>query len=147
MKMINFKTIIFSLVLLNSCNSKSIKAKKDDGDILKLYHIEVRYENMYTTSFYSINCDSFEATFNRYSSKILNQNEMNEFSYHFDETLKNNFKSKSIDTRIRLLGFSKNNSNILNLCFDLGSMKYGEDIYQISDEFREYLLKLTETEI
>lgn len=147
MKMINFKTIILSLVLLNSCDSKSIKTKKDDGDILKLYRIEVRYENMYTTSFYSINCDSFEATFSRYSSKILNQNEMNEFSYHFDETLKNNFKSKRIDTRVRLLGFSKNNSNILNLCFDLGSMKYGEDIYQISEEFTEFLLKLTETKI
>ena len=117
MRMINFKPIILSLILLNSCNSKSTRTEKNDGDALKLYHIEIRYEDMYTTSFYSINCDSFEATFKNYSSKVLNQNEMNEFSYHFDETLRNNLKSKSIDTRVRLLGFSKNNGNILNLCF------------------------------
>lgn len=143
--MINFKAIIFSLVLLNSCNLKTKKNEKNDNSEIRLYHIEVRYEDMYTTSFYSIDCESFEATYNDYSSKTLNQDEMNEFSYHFDETLRNNLKSKSIDTRVRLLGFSKNNSNILNLCFDLGAMKYGEDIYQISGEFREFLLKLTET--
>ena len=143
--MINFKTIFLILLLINSCNYTSTKDEQNNNIDLKLYRIEIRYEDMYTTTFYSIECNDFETIFKSYSIKVLNQIEMNMFSHHFNETIKNDLKSKDINTRIRLLGFSKNNSNILNLCFDLAKMKYGADVYKISDEFKEFLLKLTET--
>lgn len=159
MKMINFKEMRMSFLIIAlsfmciSCNENNSRAKIEkmkSNDLIekpiKTYIIDLKYEDLFdTVRFNSVSCSQFDrASSQEIKHRKLSLNEMKEFKYFFNETLKMKIFSKNIDVRARVLLFNSDNS-VTKICFDAGNMMYKNKIYLISDEFRKYLLRLTET--
>jgi len=136
---------LFSILLsfTNCTNKKTVKSKNK----LVVTKIKVNYEDMFTTTPYSITCSLFDSVFKKVikHKTILNLDEITKFKYFFDQTLKNNIRIKNIDVRIKVKMYYSNKT-IQRVCLGLHSLELDGIRYSISKEFMEYLLILTETE-
>lgn len=147
--------LIIVLLIVASCNENTTKGKMEkvrSNDIIvepkKTFMIDFKYEDLYNiVRFNSVSCSQFESFSSKdIKNKRLNSKEVKDFKYFFKETLDRKKFSRSIDVKARMLLFNSDDS-VIKICFDAGNMMYDNNIFLISDEFREYLLKLTETDM
>lgn len=143
------------LILTISCLSgekKSNQSKFKNQDINQeqptLLKAEVIYEDMYTTTFVSITCEGFEKKFTSLIKKktLTGLEQVLKLENFINQTLTSNIKTEIIDVRVKAKLFYSDNSN-KEFCLGLHSLQDEGIKYSISNEFREYLLQITETAI
>jgi len=135
----------FLLFITISCSNNNTINKKEISSLKKKLKIEMRYEDMYTTTFTSVSCSMFEKTFLKIAKeRKLTTNEIVLFNSFFNKTLRDNVQNRSLNTRIKFkIYYSDDTSK--EVCIGLHSLEHEGIVYSIKKEFTDYLLKITKT--
>src|SRR5690606_10567336 len=148
MKNFGIRIFIFCMsILMLNCLDKKQSNKEIAFQQKKLIEkVEIKYENMYTTTFVSVSCSKFENAFLKtVENKELTKDEVLRFENYLETVLKANNNEKSIDTRIKAVVYYDDKSNE-EICLGLHTLELDGKIYSINNEFTKFLLKITGTE-
>lgn len=143
--------LLHFLFLVIGCNTIPKDSQKTSNQVKNNQHlakIEIEYVHMYITTFVAISCKKFDETFLKNAEKeTLTELKKAEL---FEKFVNNTISKQQLEKYIDVRGKAKlhyNNGVIKELCFGLHTIEVDGIKYAISEEFREYLLKLTETKI
>jgi len=135
-----------SILMLNCLDKKQSNKEIAFQQKKLIEKVEIKYENMYTTTFVSVSCSKFENAFLKtVENKELTKDEVLRFENYLETVLKANNNEKSIDTRIKAVVYYDDKSNE-EICLGLHTLELDGKIYSINNEFTKFLLKITGTE-
>ncbi len=143
------RVIIFFLALLLMAVSCSDKKQKQVEAILKpkkkVLNIKIRYEDMFTTTFLSVDCADFEKTFLKMiKEKYLSSDNKLKFEGFLNEVLKMNKVKENIDTRVKATMYYSDKT-VKEICIGLHTLEIDGVKYSIPKDFTKYLLDITDT--
>jgi len=142
--------LILHFYLVISCNYIPKNSHETSDQVKNNQHlakIEIIYVDMFMTAFFSVDCDNFDDPFFAKISKkqiLTETEEMQKLSDFVETTLARMQLEKIIDVRGKMR-FHYTDNSTEEICFGLHRIEIKKQRYAISDEFREYLLKITET--
>lgn len=142
---------LFSIFFnMESCNTFEKKAGNSIQEIaveMKIEKIEIRYVDMFITTFSRVGCSEFDNKFPKISLKkrLESKKDILEFENMLNKALSKGAKIKNIDTRVKAKLFYTT-GDVKQVCFGLNGLDLDGTKYSIDKTFTDYLLNLTETD-
>gem|GEM_PF-6955060 len=134
---------VFYLIII-ACGNKQMKDINYNGEANEILKIEFSFEDLNTLTFAKVTCDEFENIFENVIKKrtINNKIEINKIYSNLEETLKENKKTKNLDTRFKMKIIYKNQSE-RTICGNGRVIKINDINYLISKKFSLLLYEMT----
>lgn len=148
--MINKPICIVALVFMIGCKNSDNKTETTNQLVDRkneITKVEVNFVEMDITTFARVKCSEFDNEFSNVKviRTINNPEEVQRFYRLLKHTLHIKKKIKNIDVRAKGSFYHKNGT-VEIVCFGRHGLEINGDKFAISAEFKDYLLKLTNTE-